>query len=381
MCGIFSGLREDDQRRDAAWKYISFFDGPEARRIRTESLVEGGLGPFVRKRLLERFNTDGRYDAIIRQVPPELEEMYRIAFNGGVPEPYGKNCGDIYTQMNRPLGAIWSSDIVRRAIDDGRPDVAKTEIRAILKRATVRINQKLLGNLPAPVQQKQDHIAWAVIIAVIAIFAGVMWRVTHLFKAPEAAAVDRRGGYRRAYLLMAPALLSIAVWMYWPLLRGSIIAFQDYSVIDASRWVGSANFSTVLFDPEFWFSLRISIIYALLFIAIGFWAPIALALLLQEVPRGSTFFRIVFYLPAVLSGVVVIFLWKSFYAPQGLVNQIINLGVWRAQLPPGRALPGIQLCLARTTGHGPALHAVADSLGRDGTGMPHLSRRPQDRAR
>ena len=81
--------------------------------------------------------------------------------------------------------------------------------------------------------------------------------------------------------------------------------------------------------------MRISIIYALLFIALGFWAPIALALLLQEVPRGSTFFRIVFYLPAVLSGVVVIFLWKSFYAPQGLMNQLINLGVWLLNLLPG----------------------------------------------
>src|SRR3954453_24255605 len=78
MCGIFAGLADDDRRRDAAWKYIEYFDGPEARRIRTESLVEGGLGPFVRRRLLERFNDNGRYDAIIRQVPPELEEMYTI---------------------------------------------------------------------------------------------------------------------------------------------------------------------------------------------------------------------------------------------------------------------------------------------------------------
>jgi len=123
--------------------------------------------------------------------------------------------------------------------------------------------------------------------------------------------------------------------MYWPLLRGSIIAFQDYAVLGGSRWVGSGNFADVLFNEEFWYSLRLSIVYAILFILIGFWVPIALALLLQEVPRGSVVFRTMFYLPAVLSGVVVIFLWKSFYSPDGLVNQILNVGVWLVNLVPG----------------------------------------------
>src|SRR5207244_4273173 len=122
-----------------------------------------------------------------------------------------------------------------------------------------------------------------------------------------ALSLKGRGGKAAAYLLMAPALASIALWMYWPLLRGSVIAFQDYSVVGRSRWVGAQNFADVLFNPEFWYSLRLSIIYAILFISIGFWVPIALAILLQEVPRGKTLFRTIFYLPAVLSGVVVIF--------------------------------------------------------------------------
>jgi multiple sugar transport system permease protein len=134
---------------------------------------------------------------------------------------------------------------------------------------------------------------------------------------------------------MAPALLSIALWMYWPLARGSAIAFQDYRVIGQSDWVGSANFASVLYSEEFWYSLRISIVYAVLFIALGFWVPIALALLLQEVPRGRVLFRTIFYLPAVLSGVVVIFLWKSFYSPDGLVNQLLNIGVWLINFLPG----------------------------------------------
>jgi multiple sugar transport system permease protein len=366
MCGIFAGLASDDRRRDAAWKYIEYFDGTDARRIRTESLVEGGLGPFVRRRLLERFNVDGRYDAVLRQVSPEMEEMYKVAFEGGVPEPYGKNCGDVYNQMNRPLGAIWASDVVRDAIDRNQPDMAKAEIRAILKRGTAKINETMLGHVPAPVQARENSIAWMVIVAVALIFVLVMRRVTRVFTSsplrgegrgegsslvhlsakpgqatPRAAIVtvalslQGRGKKNRiAYLLMAPALISIALWMYWPLARGSLIAFQNYSVIGKSQFVGAQNFASVLFNEEFWYSLKLSVVYAILFIFIGFWVPIALALLLQEVPRGKTLFRTIFYLPAVLSGVVVIFLWKSFYSPDGLVNQALNVGIWLLNFLP-----------------------------------------------
>ena len=130
--------------------------------------------------------------------------------------------------------------------------------------------------------------------------------------------------YRFCYLLLAPALLSIALWAYWPLARGTIIAFQNYSVMGNSSWIGSGNFAEVLYDAEFWHSIRVSVTYALMFIVFGFWTPIALALLLSEIPRGKVFFRTLYYLPAVLSGVIVVFLWRSFYGPRGIVNQMLN---------------------------------------------------------
>src|SRR5207253_4840374 len=69
---------------------------------------------------------------------------------------------------------------------------------------------------------------------------------------------------------------------------GTVIAFQDYSVLGDSRFVGAQNFASVLFSGEFWHSVRISLIYAGLFLIFGFWVPIALAFLLQEVPRGRS---------------------------------------------------------------------------------------------
>ena len=55
--------------------------------------------------------------------------------------------------------------------------------------------------------------------------------------------------------------------------------------------------------------------------------PLLLALMLDEIPRFSVLFRILFYLPALISGLVVIFLWKQFFdpGPEGLINQLIQL--------------------------------------------------------
>ena len=88
--------------------------------------------------------------------------------------------------------------------------------------------------------------------------------------------------------------------------------------------MGMENFCTVLFAPGFWHSVYTTLVYTGLYMLFAFVSPIFLALLLSEIPRGKMFFRTVFYLPAVLSGLVVVFLWKSFYKPAGLLNTVLG---------------------------------------------------------
>ena len=137
----------------------------------------------------------------------------------------------------------------------------------------------------------------------------------------------RRHSHSLAWLLLLPALLSIALWAYYPLARGTLMAFQDYNIRGFSRWVGMENFAAVLFDDEFWYSLRISLEYAAMYLLLGFTAPIALAFLLSEIPRGRLAYRLLYYMPAVLSGVIVVFLWKGFYGQYGMINQVLNGGI------------------------------------------------------
>ena len=337
MVGIFAGLENDERRREAAWEYIKFFDGPEARKIRVKKLVEAGLGTLLPSKLLKSNNQDGRYDSIIRRISPDLEQTHQLAYEGGVPEPYGKNCQYVYDEMRFPLMAIANSQEIRSAIDSGDEAGAKEIIRGIMERGTQRINEKMLGNLTPRQARQRNVVASGVILLVLAIFAIVMRSVLKAFT-PEHH--RELGGwqfrkYRSAYALAAPALALIAIWTYWPLIKGSAIALQDYSVMGDSRWVGTENFATVLYDSEFWMSLWVSVVYAALFMIFGFCAPIVLAFFLSEVPRGKTMFRTIYYLPAVLSGLVVIIMWKSFYTSDGMVNQLLNGLVWALNLLPG----------------------------------------------
>jgi multiple sugar transport system permease protein len=67
--------------------------------------------------------------------------------------------------------------------------------------------------------------------------------------------------------------------------------------------------------------------YALLVIGLGFWPPILVAILLDEVPTKTLkyVFRTIFYLPSIVSGIIMVFLWREFYDPSesGILNQIV----------------------------------------------------------
>ena len=91
------------------------------------------------------------------------------------------------------------------------------------------------------------------------------------------------------------------------------MAFQDYRIMGGHVWVGVDNFGDVLWDKEWWATVWNSIRYSILVVGLTFLPPVILAVLLDEIPKGKILFRTLFYLPAVITGLVVIYLWKSFY--------------------------------------------------------------------
>jgi len=63
------------------------------------------------------------------------------------------------------------------------------------------------------------------------------------------------------YLLLAPFLLTFAVFMAYPLYESAILAFSQTYGPSHSVWVGFANFKNMMQDPDFWIALKNTAIY------------------------------------------------------------------------------------------------------------------------
>jgi multiple sugar transport system permease protein len=331
MSGIYAGFDKDIRMRDAAWEWMKFYGGTEAKLIQAKVFVVNGLGRFVQPKLLEKAG----YSEFIDKIPAGWAEASQEAVKDGVPEPYGNNCQLVYRYMSQAIDQLRTDDEVKRCIVGKDEAGAKNRIQEILNVRVELANQKMLNILPENIRKFRARVAAVVSFFIFIVFVLVILKVFKTFSqsmvrsdADRARGDWQFGRNKLAYLILIPALLSIAVWSYWPLMRGTVMAFQDYNVRGFSTWVGFENFATVLFSNEFWYALFVSLKYTVLFMSFGFFAPIILALLLAEVPRGKILYRTIYYLPAMLSGVIVIFLWKGFYGQHGMINQVLNYGVF-----------------------------------------------------
>lgn len=346
MMGLFAGIR-NPVVRDAAWEYMRFYTSPEAEQIRTRVLVEGGMGRFVNPKYLRIFG----YPEIVRLAPKGWEEIFHIAINTGRPEPFGRNSNLAYDLMTFPLMEAEQLAMADRLPAD--PQQRRAVLQQILDRAAARANAEMIGILTPEQKRLRRTVATVAIVLVIAAFAWVFHRIIRTFQPPADPTRPASGWqfrrYRWAYVLLVPAVVTILLWQYTPLLRGSVMAVQDYQLMLPSVWVGVDNFAEVLFDTNWWRAVYNSLRYSFLILSLTFLPPIVLAVLLQEVPRGKLIFRTIYYLPAVITGIVTVLLWKMFYEPseRGALNAVMLKIPAVGFLLVGLVLFGVAVAFAR----------------------------------
>jgi raffinose/stachyose/melibiose transport system permease protein len=131
-----------------------------------------------------------------------------------------------------------------------------------------------------------------------------------------------------AVLYLAPALLVFAMFVGYPILQTLRYSQFDWDGISAERsTVGFDNFSYLLNeDPYFWRALRNNLLWGLGSVAASIAIGFTLASVLDVKLRGRAIYRSIFFLPAVMSPVVIAAVWGRIYNPQaGLANQLLDL--------------------------------------------------------
>lgn len=133
------------------------------------------------------------------------------------------------------------------------------------------------------------------------------------------------------YVLLAPAIIYILVFKYWPM-YGVQIAFKNYNPADGftdSPWVGLTHFIRFVNSYQFGQVVGNTLWIAVLGLLVAFPIPIILALLVNQLQseKFKKFTQTVLYSPAFISTVVVVGIMFVVLSPRsGLVNNAIQLG-------------------------------------------------------
>lgn len=134
--------------------------------------------------------------------------------------------------------------------------------------------------------------------------------------------------YKTIYIMLIPVALYYLIFHYGPM-YGLVISFKDFSPrlgVIGSEWVGLKHFQSFFSSYYAWRVIRNTFLISVLDIALGFPAPILLALLLNEI-RKKFFKRTIqtiTYLPHFISMVVICGILKDFLGRDGAINDILN---------------------------------------------------------
>lgn len=138
----------------------------------------------------------------------------------------------------------------------------------------------------------------------------------------------KKGRSRFIFCCLAPAAILFIIFMIIPTIdvfRMSLYKWGGYTA--EKTFVGLKNFATLFQSDRFYQAFQNSILLIVLVTIVTFaLAIIFAAVLTREKLKGQTFFRVVFYIPNILSVVVISAIFSAIYDPtQGLLNSFLNL--------------------------------------------------------
>jgi raffinose/stachyose/melibiose transport system permease protein len=136
-------------------------------------------------------------------------------------------------------------------------------------------------------------------------------------------------------LYIAPALLMLSLFVYYPLVRNLVNGFYEWNPFTLDRsFVSVENYTRLFKDPVFYTVLKNNLFYTVISVVLQVGLGLVIAAILEDkvFRRFSTFFRTTFFIPVLISMTVIGILFSFIYNPEvGLLNSFlraIGLGEW-----------------------------------------------------
>ncbi len=150
-----------------------------------------------------------------------------------------------------------------------------------------------------------------------------------------------------SYLMVSPYLLHFFVFVAFPVTFSLVLMFHRWNIISPMEFIGLNNFYRLVHDVYFWRSIFNTLIFLVIHVPLQIIVALFFAELLNQQIRLRGFFRAAFFLPVVVSGVVVTMLWEQLYGyDTGLLNRLlVSIGAQKIGwlVSPHIAMPAIAL--------------------------------------
>ena len=116
-----------------------------------------------------------------------------------------------------------------------------------------------------------------------------------------------------AWLFILPTFAAFCIGFVWPFIQGIYLSFCKFNVPSDAQWIGIGNYLKVFADAGFRNAFKNTAAFAVVTIVIINVISFAIAYALTQKLRGSNLFRTVFFMPNLIGGVVLGYVWQMIF--------------------------------------------------------------------
>jgi len=126
------------------------------------------------------------------------------------------------------------------------------------------------------------------------------------------------------YLMITPYVIHFLVFVSFPVVFSFVLMFNQWNIISPMKFVGLQNFYRLFQDAQFFRAILNTVVFLVIHIPLQIITALFFAVLLNQKIKFIGFFRAAYFLPVIVSGVVVTILWQQLYAfESGLFNRLL----------------------------------------------------------
>ncbi len=112
---------------------------------------------------------------------------------------------------------------------------------------------------------------------------------------------------------MGPVLAAFSIGFIWPFVQGIYLSFCKFRLIKDARFIGISNYAKALSDDSFRYSFKYTAVFAIVSLVLINVLAFTVAYILTQNIKGSNLFRTVFFMPNLIGGIVLGYIWAMIF--------------------------------------------------------------------